>query len=131
ISSVTNRRSQSIMFQYDALDRATSRTADGLTTTYGYGFAGLGVNGFTATANAESVDTLFVSSADRLIKSYSVRNGNWYQIAYLYKSTGQLDSVNATSNKWTGKKSQAFTYNTDGALQYFDTWAGRTTLNPG
>lgn len=126
----TNRRGQQTTFGYDDMDRVTSRTANGATTTFSY---------LTATTesrvtaeNAESADTLYVNAAGRLIRSATGRpGGNWYRIAYAYNTDGSLASTSATSSTWSGSKTQSWGYNATNATQSFTTWAGTTTLNPG
>jgi RHS repeat-associated protein len=81
--------------------------------------------------NSVSSDTVVVDIKDRILRNVTVRDTNWYRIAYSYHTDGTLASKAATSNRWVGTKTQSWGYNPTNAVQTFTTWAGATTLNPG
>lgn len=68
-TSYTNRRGQAVTFAYDSLDRVTSLTADGQTTTYGYGPSGQWVS----VANATTTDTVRLNAKGHMTRAVSVQ----------------------------------------------------------
>lgn len=124
VIAFTNRRGGTISYAYDALDRVTSRVADGATTSFSYGL------NYLAASNSESADTLWFNSAEQnsSISTGRPTNGAWYKVAYTYNTDGSLYQESATSNRWQGARAQTYTYDASLGLKYLDSFAGRTTV---
>ena len=83
VTSATNRRSQTISYAYDALDRVTQSASAAGTITYSYLSATPSSQGYVAAVAAESSDTLFYDATDRLVRAATGRPGGaWYSLAY-------------------------------------------------
>jgi len=90
----TNRRNQVIAWAaYDALNRPTSVTADGKTTTFAYDLH----DGFAAVANDESTDTVKVDVAGRVQAQISVRAGTRYELRSTHNTRDIPDTLRMAS----------------------------------
>src|SRR5205823_1347143 len=72
----TNRRGQAITWAYDALNRATSATADAKTTTFAYDAQ----DRYVADASAESIDTVRFDVLGRVTSQITVRGTTRYEL---------------------------------------------------
>ena len=118
VRQVTNRRNQMIAWAaYDALNRPTSVTADGKTTTFAYDLH----DGYTAVANNESTDTLNVDVAGRVRAQISVRAGTRYELRSTHNTRGLPDTLRMAS-PWAD--TIAYHYNASLALDTLRDLAG-------
>jgi RHS repeat-associated protein len=118
VRQVTNRRNQVIAWAaYDALNRPTSVTADGKTTTFGFDSH----DGFTAVANDESTDTVKVDAAGRVQAQISVRAGTRYELRSTHNTRGLPDTLRMVS-PWAD--TIAYHYNASLALDTLRDLAG-------
>ncbi|MGH7679896.1 MAG: RHS repeat-associated core domain-containing protein, partial [Gemmatimonadaceae bacterium] len=135
IDSTINRRGQVVKFTYDALDRLSSRLADGQNTTFGYENASSSAAGYSAGTNSEGTDTIYVNSAGRITNAATRRNSNWYRNTYTYDTHGRVSRLEMTSNKWSDYKAQYWGFSSSGALNSIYVYGqgnfSYTALNPG
>jgi len=118
VRQVTNRRNQVIAWAaYDALNRPTSVTADGKTTTFAFDPH----DGFSAVANSESTDTVKVDVAGRVQAQISVRAGTRYELRATHNTRDLPDTVRMAS-PWAD--TIAYHYNASLALDTLRDLAG-------
>jgi RHS repeat-associated protein len=132
VAKYTNRRGQVLWFGYDQRDRIVTRSGPGMSpTTFAYRTPTSSIEGFASATNGESADTLYFNTADRLVRSATWAHGNWYRLTYDYDTHGRRTGLHATSDRWTGSKSQTFGYTATGALSSLTAFDSTTALNPG
>src|SRR5689334_806434 len=95
LTSSTNRRQQTVTWTYDDLDRVASRTADGVTTTYGTDPA----DHWTMASNAQSTDTTYFDNAERVESVVTIRPNGRHAIVHTSDSRDRLTSL--TSTNWS------------------------------
>jgi YD repeat-containing protein len=117
-----NRRNQTVVFSYDALDHMTSRIADGVTTTYQTD----PLLRFRSAANPESSDTLKWDAAGRPQSEITILAGTRYERRSSYEIRDLRTSLEMVS-PWDDTIS--YRYNLNMLLDtLIDLRSGRTTL---
>lgn len=119
----TNRRGQVISWDpYDALNRATVRTADGKKTKLAYDLS----ERFVVDSNVDAIDTIRLNVAGQIQSQISVRSGTRYELASHVNVRGLRDSLRSVS-PWVA--AIAYHYGTSMVLDTLvDIGGGRTSL---
>ncbi len=91
----TDRRGTSVTFTYDAIGRAATRTADGVTTTFTYGTAR---NPWTSAVNAATNDTIFFDLLGRVRQESSRLAGILFTRGSQYAKEGPRTLLTYTNN---------------------------------
>jgi RHS repeat-associated protein len=124
-TTAINRRGQTITLGYDALDRLTTRTADGQTTSWAYDNATVGaVNRWMRVSNPVSRDSIMYDMAGRVRGQHTLRGSTWYRLGATYLKEGPRQTLTMTA-PWA----RTISYSHDNALRLtaIVDQAGRTT----
>ncbi len=123
LRQATNRRGQVVSYgAYDALNRASSITADAKTNTFAYDVS----DRFTAVSNNESTDTIKVDVAGRVQSQIASRAGTRYELVSHFNQRDLRDTLRSAS-PWAD--TIAYHYNPSMALDTLrDLAGGRTTI---
>ena len=81
----TDRRSRSVTFTYDSINRVKTRTADGITTTFSYGAA---TTPWTAAVSSATNDTIYYDKLGRTDTEVSILAGARFSRTSTYLKEG-------------------------------------------
>ncbi|HZG42137.1 MAG TPA: RHS repeat-associated core domain-containing protein, partial [Longimicrobium sp.] len=122
VTSMTNRRGQSIVSTYDALGRIETRNADGQPTTWSYDPG----QRWIQASNAESTNRTEYNASGRATRMVTTLGGVSYTQDVAYDSTGRRRRMDV-HGPWTGSRVIEYRYNARGQLDTLRNFAGAVT----
>lgn len=121
-TSRTNRRGQAVSMTYDALNRLSTRVADGVQTTYTYG----GNDAWVQAANPVSTIRTENDAFGRPVRTLTTLGGITYTAESVFDNLGRRTGIDVTG-PWSGMRSVRYMYGGTGMLDSVVDFSGRTT----